>query len=339
MGTAGRSRPARAGGGSRRAPLEGQFAAPTARSSLQQHQSATHPGPPRRTRAYWNRFPLAPADSGTEECRSPDCGGAGASSDAHPRTGHTAKGRRRPARPPDRAGRRRPTSQRAPPSPNACSTTSSTRTAPGLSSGALPLPHLGDCTHEGQPVRHSHPEIAARVAASQRGSTSCPRSAKPAAAGVPVVHEDRRAAGVRVQRGRHAADVPAVADREQRQYPDGGVLGGVQRSGHPRDVHPDARRGRPRRGRTRPRGCAASAAGGRAARSPAPCRPVPAAGTPPPAWSPSPRRTPPAPGRAHGRRARRTLRRRPSSGRRCASPGRRRCTSATPASRSRSCTR
>ena len=97
-------------GARRRAPPEARFAARMSRSSLQQHQSATGSGPPRRSGAYWSRFPLAPAGSGTEECRSPDCGGAGASSDAHPRTGRTAKGRRRPARPPDRAGRRRPTS-------------------------------------------------------------------------------------------------------------------------------------------------------------------------------------------------------------------------------------
>ena len=110
MGTGGRSRLGARRGRSRRAPLAGRFAAPMARSSLQQHQSATGSGPPRRAQAYWNRFPLASAGSGIEECRSPDCGGAGASSDAHPRTGRTAKGRRRPARPPDRAGRRRPTS-------------------------------------------------------------------------------------------------------------------------------------------------------------------------------------------------------------------------------------
>ena len=52
------------------------------------------------------------------------------------------------------------------------------------------------------------------------------------AAGVAVVDEDRRRAGVRVQRGGDPADVPAVAGREQRQQPDRGVLGGVQRAGH-----------------------------------------------------------------------------------------------------------
>ena len=47
------------------------------------------------------------------------------------------------------------------------------------------------------------------------------------AAGMPVVDEDREPAGVRVQRGRDAADVPPVAGGEQRQQPDRAVLGGV----------------------------------------------------------------------------------------------------------------
>ena len=50
------------------------------------------------------------------------------------------------------------------------------------------------------------------------------------AAGVAVVDEDRRPAGLRVGVGREAADVPAVAHREQRQHRDLRVLGGVQRA-------------------------------------------------------------------------------------------------------------
>jgi secretion/DNA translocation related TadE-like protein len=84
--------------------------------------------------------------------------------------------RRRPARP--RQGRPatvypaplptdRPDSR-----PSASSTTPSTRTAPDLSSGALPLPHFGDCTQEGQPPRHSQSPMAERVAVSQRPSTA-----------------------------------------------------------------------------------------------------------------------------------------------------------------------
>ena len=34
--------------------------------------------------------------------------------------------------------------------------TVSNRAAPALSSGSFPLPHLGDCTHDGQPDGHSH---------------------------------------------------------------------------------------------------------------------------------------------------------------------------------------
>jgi secretion/DNA translocation related TadE-like protein len=54
-----------------------------------------------------------PATAGTRAARrrSPDCGGAEASHDAHPEPVSPRPGRRRPARPPDRAGRRRPTPQ------------------------------------------------------------------------------------------------------------------------------------------------------------------------------------------------------------------------------------
>jgi secretion/DNA translocation related TadE-like protein len=50
---------------------------------------------------------------------------------------------------------------------SAASTASSTVIAPALSSGSLPLPHLGDCTQEGQPAGHSHAAMASRVALSQ----------------------------------------------------------------------------------------------------------------------------------------------------------------------------
>ena len=49
------------------------------------------------------------------------------------------------------------------------------------------------------------------------------------AARVPVVDEDGRRAGVRVDVRREAADVPAVAHRPERQQRDHRVLGGVQR--------------------------------------------------------------------------------------------------------------
>ena len=105
-------------------------------------------------------------------------------------------------------------------------------TAPALSSGSLPLPHLGDCTHDGQPVRHSHDVDRLAGRAQPVGERVVAALGEPGAAGVPVVDEDRRPAGVRVQGGRHPADVPAVAGGEQRQQPDRGVLGGVRRARH-----------------------------------------------------------------------------------------------------------
>ena len=154
------------------------------------------------------------------------------------------------------------------------SSTSSRRTAPALSSGSLPLPHLGDCTHDGQPSGHSHAAIASRVAVShvrRRGE---------AALGEARRRRDGRrrrrpsCAGVLVQRGRDAADVPAVARRDEREQADRRVLGGVGRAG---DVEVGEARGhelrRPTRSTTRP-ACAGAAAAGRAAprRAPAPVR-------------------------------------------------------------------
>src|SRR5207247_8588438 len=60
-----------------------------------------------------------------------------------------------------------------------------------------------------------------------------PAFGDPRAARVPVVDEDRTGAGVGMERGRHAADVPSVARRDERQQPDRGVLGGM---GRPREV-------------------------------------------------------------------------------------------------------
>jgi secretion/DNA translocation related TadE-like protein len=53
---------------------------------------------------------------------------------------------------------------------NPASTVSSTVIAPALFSGSLPLPHLGDCTQEGQPAGHSHAAMASRVAVSHGAS-------------------------------------------------------------------------------------------------------------------------------------------------------------------------
>lgn len=60
----------------------------------------------------------------------------------------------------------------APAARSASSTSSSTRTAPALASGSLPLPHLGDWTHEGQPASQSQVSMASRVAPSQSAATA-----------------------------------------------------------------------------------------------------------------------------------------------------------------------
>src|SRR3954447_749499 len=49
------------------------------------------------------------------------------------------------------------------------------------------------------------------------------------AAGVPVVDEDGRQSGIRVDIRREAADVPAIAHRPEREEGDHRMLGGVQR--------------------------------------------------------------------------------------------------------------
>ena len=57
-----------------------------------------------------------------------------------------------------------------------------------------------------------------------------PALGDPDAAGVAVVDEDRRAAGLVVEVRREAADVPAIAHRPQRKQRDEAVLGGVERA-------------------------------------------------------------------------------------------------------------
>ncbi len=142
---------------------------------------------------------------------------------------------------------------------------SSSRTAPGLDSGSLPFPHLGDWMHDGAPGR----ALAARDGLGRgRCSHSLGRAeaalGEAGAAVVPVVDEDRQPAGSRVEVGRDPADIPAVAGRDQRQQPDRGMLGGVRRAGQ---VHARGRPARlaggPRSSTTRP-WCAACAAAGRA---------------------------------------------------------------------------
>ncbi len=44
--------------------------------------------------------------------------------------------------------------------------------AAALSSGSLPFPHLGDCTHDGHPLAQEQPRSAASVAARWRGPAS-----------------------------------------------------------------------------------------------------------------------------------------------------------------------
>ena len=73
------------------------------------------------------------------------------------------------------------------------SSTSSRPTAPALSSGSLPLPHLGDCTHDGQPSAHSQAAMASRVARSQSAAAAEAALGEAGAARVAVVDEDGRA--------------------------------------------------------------------------------------------------------------------------------------------------
>ena len=87
---------------------------------------------------------------------------------------------------------------------------------------------------------------------------------EPGPAGVAVVHEHRQPAGVGVQCGRDAADVPPVAGREQWQHADRGVLGSVGGTGHV-GRRQGVRHARCRASSTTPPWYAASAPAGRAA--------------------------------------------------------------------------
>jgi secretion/DNA translocation related TadE-like protein len=54
---------------------------------------------------------------------------------------------------------------------NAASTASKTRTASAFASGSFPLPHFGDCTHDGQPRSQPHDVMAVRVAVNHSEAT------------------------------------------------------------------------------------------------------------------------------------------------------------------------
>ncbi len=107
---------------------------------------------------------------------------------------------------------------------------SSSRSAPALDSGSLRLPHLGDCTQEGQPSEQRHSAISRRASSQSSSKRGERRPGDPDPAGVAVVDEDRRAPRLGVEVGGQPADVPAVAHRDQRQHRDLRVLGRVQRA-------------------------------------------------------------------------------------------------------------
>ena len=85
----------------------------------------------------------------------------------------------------------------------------------------------------GSPSRHGQRPSTSRVARRWRSAGLVAELGDAGAAGVAVVDDDGGQAGVGLERGGHAADVPAVADGEQRQHADGGVLDGVQRARPP----------------------------------------------------------------------------------------------------------
>ena len=110
--------------------------------------------------------------------------------------------------------------------------------------GAAPRPALRQRLVEVAALRRLHARRAARAAraladqalrvADQALELVVAAARDPDAARVPVVDEDRRPAGLRVGVGREAADVPAVAHRDQRQHRDLPVLERVQR---PEQLH------------------------------------------------------------------------------------------------------
>jgi secretion/DNA translocation related TadE-like protein len=83
--------------------------------------------------------------------------------------------------------------------------------AAALSSGSLPLPHLGDCTQAGQPVAQGQSRITSRVAVSQRRAQRKPRSANPAPPGCPSC---TKIVGSPVS-GCRAVDTPPMSQRSQ----------------------------------------------------------------------------------------------------------------------------
>ena len=146
----------------------------------------------------------------------------------------------------------------------AARTTSSSATAPALSRGSLPLPHLGDWTHEGQPVAQPQPPRASRVARQPVAERLVRPLGEAGASRVAVVDHDRRQAGVGVERRRDAADVPSVRGRDERQHPDRGVLRRVGRARAPRPRRPPPPRATPVAWSTRPP--SSSACGGQVER-------------------------------------------------------------------------
>ena len=107
------------------------------------------------------------------------------------------------------------------------------------------MPHFGLWMHDGQPVvaRTGRDALPGGGQVAVGGLVAELGHAGPAGHG--VVDHDRGQAGVGLARRGHAADVPPIADREQREHPDGGVLDGVERAGQRGAVDAGARRRRP----------------------------------------------------------------------------------------------
>jgi hypothetical protein len=81
---------------------------------------------------------------------------AGPASEAAPAPS-AAPGSAAPCPPPPRAGQSQQSEM----------TAVNRRSAASFSSGSLPVPHFGECTHDGQPVGQRHAAMASRVAVSQ----------------------------------------------------------------------------------------------------------------------------------------------------------------------------
>ena len=97
-----------------------------------------------------------------------------------------------------------------------------------LVEGSLPLPHLGDCTHDGHPREHGHCSIVSSVAASQRSAVAESALDDPGAARIAVVDEDRAAgrcpdaaASTRRPRPSGRTSPPAAGARSPRARPRG----------------------------------------------------------------------------------------------------------------------